>query len=110
MRMYERYVDDSNQIAEVPPPNTRCDVQTGKLVPEHQIANETDEQRTGRILKEVANSVQNGIEMEEDLPSRNPDGKLPILKVRRLHLLSPHSLTFSFQHWRLLFLSERRNV
>ena len=32
-------------------------------------------------LKEVANSVQNGIEMEEDLPSRNPDGKLPILDM-----------------------------
>ena len=82
MWMYERYVDDSNQIAEVPPPNTRYSVQTGKLVVDNQIANETVEERTARILKEIANSVQKGIIMEEDIPSRSPNAKLAIIDMK----------------------------
>ena len=32
MNMYEMYVDDSNQIVEIAPPNTAYNVLTGKLV------------------------------------------------------------------------------
>jgi hypothetical protein len=39
-------------------------------------------ERTARIFKEIANSVQEGIVMEEDFPSRNPDGKLAILDMK----------------------------
>ena len=49
---------------------------------DNQIANETVEERTARILKEIANSVQKGIIMEEDIPSRNPDAKLAILDMK----------------------------
>ena len=43
---------------------------------------ETDEARTARVLKEIANSVQDSIVMEEDHPSRNSDNKLPILDMK----------------------------
>ena len=42
------------------------------------VAGETDEQRTARIFKGIANQVQEGIIMEEDHPSRNSDRKLAI--------------------------------
>ena len=83
MRLYERYVDDSSQVAEVPPPNTRYNIQTGKMEKEdNPLAWETEEARTARVFKEIANSVQEGIVMEEDFPSRNPDGKLAILDMK----------------------------
>ena len=69
-------------MAETPPPSTRYNVQTGKLITDESLPNKTDEERTTRILKEVANSVQTGIVMEEDNPSRNQDCKLPILDMK----------------------------
>jgi hypothetical protein len=38
MRLYERYVDDSNQVAEAPPPNTRYNTQTGKMEKDDNMA------------------------------------------------------------------------
>ena len=76
LRLYERYVDDSNQIAEVPPPNTKYNPQTGKLVKDdNPIDGETDDGRTARVFQEIANHVQDGIVMEEDHPSKNADGQ-----------------------------------
>ena len=49
MRMYARYVDDSNQIVE---------------------SDERDEETVAMRLKEIANNIIDGIEMEEDLPCR----------------------------------------
>ena len=83
MRLYERYVDDSNQIAEVPPPNTRYNMLTWRMEEDDTpVDEETEEQRTARVFKNIANSVQEGIIMEEDSPSRNQDGKLPILDMK----------------------------
>ena len=42
---------------------------------------EEEDERLARILKEIANTVQEGIVMEEDTPSRNSSGKLPILDM-----------------------------
>ena len=75
-------MDDSNQIAEVPPPNTKYNPQTGKLVKDdNPIDGETDDGRTARILQAIANHVQDGIVMEEDHPSKNSNGKLAILDM-----------------------------
>ena len=83
MRLYERYVDDSNQVAEIPPANTKYNAQTGKMVKDdNPVPGETDEQRTARTFKEIANHVQDSIVMEEDYPGRNSDGKLPILDMK----------------------------
>ena len=61
--MYGRYVDDSNQIVEA----------------RHE---EDSEEVIAAELKEIANNLVPGIEMEEDLPSRYPDKKLPILDMK----------------------------
>ena len=42
---------------------------------------EMPDARLARILKPIANCVQEGIEMEEDHPSQNEDGKMPILDM-----------------------------
>ena len=81
MLMYDRYVDDSNQLAEIAPPGSEYNVLTGKLTGTSN-QSETDEARTARILKEIANSVQNGIVMELDHPNKNDDKKLPILDMK----------------------------
>ena len=61
MLMYTRYVDDSNQIVE---------------------SGEQDEELVAPKIKVIANDVLDGIEMEEDLPGRYEDGKLPILDMK----------------------------
>ena len=77
MEMYERYVDDSNQIAIVPPVGSRYDPITQKIVKDNFLVeqNETEETRLARVLKTIANSVQDGIVMEEDSPERNQNSQ-----------------------------------
>ena len=61
MLMYERYVDDSNQVAVVPPKGTRYDQERGTLVVKssHEAADgeRGDEERLAVILKDIADSV-----------------------------------------------------
>ena len=62
MKLYERYVDDSNQIAE-------C-------------KNEDDDDKTvAKELTEIANQIIDGIKMACDLPSNHTNMKLPILDM-----------------------------
>ena len=86
LHLYRRYVDDSNQAAEAPPPRARYDKQTKKVVVDENNNDggddECDDARTARILKEIANDVQEGISMEEDYPSKNSDHKVPILDMK----------------------------
>ena len=84
MTKYKRYVDDSNQIAVVPPPGAKYDANTKTVVHEQvaQVEEEADDGRLARILKEIANDVQPGIIMEEDHPSQHTDGKMPILDMK----------------------------
>ena len=77
MALYDRYVDDSNQLAETIHPCLKYNVQTGKLVvDDNQDPNEEAETRTVRVLNEVANSVQHGIVMEADHPNKNEDNNI----------------------------------
>ena len=85
MKMYERYVDDSNQVARVPPHGFKLDRERMKLVPDHNNdggGEKEDDERLAEILKEIANSVMPCIQMEADWPSKNEDGKLPILDLK----------------------------
>ena len=85
MKVYERYVDDSNQVAEVPPPGARYDRERRKIVIDRSIEEEErkeDDERLAGLLKEVANSIMPCIQMEADWPSKNTDGKLPILDLK----------------------------
>ena len=85
MKVYERYVDDSNQVAEVPPLGARYDRQRERIVIEENHEEEEqkeDDERLAEILKEIANSIMPCIQMEADWPSKNQDGKLPILDLK----------------------------
>ena len=39
MQMYERYIDDSNQVAVIPPPGSQYDIVQKKLVIDPELAN-----------------------------------------------------------------------
>ena len=84
MMMYERYVDDSNQIAEVPPPGSKYDVERGKVVTDPQLRDEEKpaDERLAILLVSVANSVMECVEMEADWPTKNRDGRMPILEMK----------------------------
>ena len=70
MELYERYVDDSNQVAVVPPPGSRYDVERGKLVMDPQLRDEDKpaDERLAIILLSIANSVMECVKMEADWP------------------------------------------
>ena len=59
MRLYERYVDDSNQVAEVPPAGSKYDRERKKIIyDETELAlrvDEEEEDRLTRILLDIAN-------------------------------------------------------
>ena len=77
MRMYKRYVDDSNQLVESAPPNTVYNIQTGKLVKDNNLDMvQTVEERMVRILLGIASSVQDGIIMEANYPGKNLGNKV----------------------------------
>ena len=46
------------------------------------IPDECEDARLSRVLKDIANNVMEGIEMEADFPSKNQDGKLPVLDLK----------------------------
>ena len=86
MMLFERYVDDSNQMAVVPPPGSRYDVDKQKIVIDPQQQDQDQhipaDERLARILVNVANNVMPCITMEADWPSKNEDQKMPILDMK----------------------------
>ena len=98
MALYERYVDDSNQIAEVPPPGSRYDTEQERLVVDTlQIEQDVPaDERLARILLDIANSVMGCVVMEGDWPSKNEDKKMPILDMK---VWVDESGTVLYQHY-----------
>ena len=85
MELYERYLDDSNQIATVPPVGSRYDLLSQKLVKDNSMTeDETEEARLARIMKTIVNSVQDGIVMEEDTPERHQNSRMCVLDMECL--------------------------
>ena len=86
MYLYERYVDDSNQVAVVPPVGSRYDKEKKTVVTENTKKGTEDEtgkeERLASILKDIADDVLPCIKMEADWPCNNSDGKLPILDMK----------------------------
>ena len=83
--MYERYVDDSNQVAVVPERGAKYDAARRKVIVD-QRSNESekeeeDDERLARVLRDIANDVMECIKMEADWPTKNPKKKLPILDM-----------------------------
>ena len=83
MMVYERYVDDSNQVAVVPAPGSRYDGERRKIVIDSQENQQLPEdERLAKILVDIANSVMPCVVMESDWPSKNEDKKMPILDMK----------------------------
>ena len=84
MGMYKRYVDDSNQLVKVSPPGSKYNENTGKLVVDDQNLQENmeDDRRMAEIVKDVANTVMDGIQMEADYPSSSVERKMSILDMK----------------------------
>ena len=62
MALYERYVDDSNQISRVPPPGSVYNAETRKVVQDPEMTDtRNDDQRLAEILKQIANEVMPGV-------------------------------------------------
>ena len=71
MPLYKRYIDDSNQVAK----DTESRL--------HELGGEVEnDKRLAERLKEIADTVMNGIKMETDYPSKNGDSKMPILDMK----------------------------
>jgi hypothetical protein len=82
-QLYERYIDDSNQTAEVPPPGAVFNKERQKVEINEMLANDDDntEARLARVLKTIANDVNRDIVMVEDYPSKNENGKMAVLDM-----------------------------
>ena len=82
--LYERYIDDSNQVAVVPPPGSKYDTESKKVVIDETNIDihENDDERTAKILTDIAKDIIPGITMEYGVPSRNIDKKLAILDMK----------------------------
>ena len=85
MKLFKRYIDDSNQAAVVPPPGAKYDRNRRKvLVKENQTLedeNENEDERLSMILLDIANDVSEEIQMERDFPSNHNNDKMPILDM-----------------------------
>ena len=83
MLLYKRYVDDSNQVAIAPWEGLNYSSTEKKMIESHEEDEcENDDERMARVLTEIANGVMECIKMEADMPSKNQDGKLPILDMK----------------------------
>ena len=85
MIAYKRYIDDSNQLARVPPEGAVYDRSTKKVRVDIENAalhrGEAPDARLARVMKDIANEVQEGIIMEEDHPSKHSNNKMPVLDM-----------------------------
>ena len=86
MPLYKRYVDDSNQVGMVPTEGAVYDPNLKKIVVSEEETNmrrgESMDSRLARVLRDIANDVQVGIELEEDHPGAHTDGMMPILDMK----------------------------
>ena len=100
MLLYERYVDDSNQILVAPPEGTIYDPRCNSLrIDQEHIKDDHEKEKDERtiiILRRIANSIMHCIQMEADWPSKNIDKKIPILDMKVW--LDTHGNTI-YQHY-----------
>jgi hypothetical protein len=98
--LHKLYVDDNNFATEELPPGTRLRDGVMELVQEEVEADQLvpGDERTARLLQELANTLCPSIQMTADYPSAHPDGWMPILdtsvRVRK------EDNTVDFRHYR----------
>jgi hypothetical protein len=83
MMMYQRYVDDVD-CGIVPKPEGTCYID-GELIVTEERKKEDEEMtrdaRTGRLMREIANTIMPMIKMVEDVPSNHATKRIPILDL-----------------------------
>ena len=82
---YSRYVDDQLLIMRTIGKGWSYNSRTrrmefSKLL--EQSCTLSDSERTARVIAEIANSLDEGIQVTVDLPERNEDGRLPVLDLK----------------------------
>ena len=84
--MIKRYVDDMNTLLRALKPGVRFDAMEEKLVlVEEMIELDIGKEKdaiTMEVFKDIANSVDDDIEVEADFPSNHEDGFMPILDMK----------------------------
>ena len=80
---YIRYVDDIVILLRAISPGWSFDLRSKKLVFNENDATLTcdSDVRTFEVLRDIANTLDSNIQMEVDVPSRNPNGRLPVLDL-----------------------------
>ena len=72
MPLYKQCIDDSNQIGKVPPEGSKYNVETKRIEIDQNEADlrrgEHLDTRLARVIKDIANDIQTGIELEETIP------------------------------------------
>ena len=100
MLLYERYVDDSNQVAVNKPLGARYNRELNKVVVDPQMINVDNvinaDERMAKIMLDIANSIMPCIQMEGDWPTKNNDNKLPILDMK---VWTDHDSNILYQHY-----------
>ena len=82
--MSSYYMDDGNWAAKALPPG--CRLVEGKLeIVQSEVENDCQipaDIRTGKIIQEIGNSINNYIRLTVDTPSSHPSGWMPILNIQ----------------------------
>ena len=98
MKMHQRYVDDTNVAAKETPVGARYDGERLQIN-ETTIAEDegvAPDERTMRILQQVASYIHPSIRITIDCPSRHADGKVPMLDVKMW-------IAMVNQQWKILY-------
>ena len=84
LRMHQRYVDDTNVAAKQSEIGARYDGEK-VVINDASIAEDAGvppDERTMRLLQQVASSIHPSIRLTIDYPSKNPDGKVAMLDLK----------------------------
>ena len=84
IKMYKRYVDDTNIILKGLAASVKWDQASMSLKSTTEIADDQEaiDVRTAREIRRMANGIAESIQWEEAVPSKSPQGKLAILDLQ----------------------------
>ena len=80
--LYKRYVDDINLGTEAIGKEYEYENGELKLKSAQAEENENDDAKTFRIIQEIGDDIHRSIKLTTDVPSKNEDGKVPILDLK----------------------------
>ena len=84
--LYDRYVDDETVVTRVIGKGWFFNKQSGVMefskARELEDMDKCDTERTARIIADVANSINDGIQVTVDWPEKNMDGRKPVLDLK----------------------------